>query len=153
VVSSSANLNQAFLERILPYRMEDTVNFDPRLMVGWESEVYSVELDEGYVTADAIMDRHIRNMCSHALGGDTQRNLSISTQKSDQTFKHIVMPVWLASYKYQGKIFRFVVNGQTGKVYGKKPISWWKVSFAILMFVLFILAIVWLAESGALAVD
>lgn len=153
VVSSSGNLTQSFLERILPYKMEDTVNFDPRLMVGWESEVYSVELDEGYVTAEGIIDKYIRAMCAQALGGDTQRNLRISTEKYDQTFKHIVMPVWLASYKYQGKIFRFVVNGQTGKVYGKKPISWWKVAFAVFMFVLFILAVVWLAESGVLATD
>jgi DNA-directed RNA polymerase subunit RPC12/RpoP len=147
VVSASANLKQDFLERILPYRLEETVNFDPRLMVGWESEIYNVELDKGYETAEVIMDRHLYNMASHSLGGDTQRNLSVQSQKFDQTFKHLIMPVWLASYTYNDKIYRFVINGQTGKVHGKKPYSWIKITFAVLLLILIILAVIALTES------
>jgi len=151
IVSASGNLDQKFLERILPFRTEEAVNFDARLMVGWESEIYSVELDQGYQTAEQIIDNYIRTMCSQALGGDTQRNLQIKSQKSDQTYKHLIMPVWLASYWYNDKIYRFVVNGQTGRVYGKKPISWIKVAFAVLAVVIFILLVVLLAESGLLS--
>ncbi len=49
-----------------------------------------------------------------------------------ETFKHVLLPIWMAAYKYNGKSFRFVVNGQTGKVQGERPYSAWKIAFAVL---------------------
>ena len=139
------------MERILPFRLSEVVNFDPRLMVGWEAEIYNLEVDDGYHQAENIMDYKLRNMCSAQLGGDTQRNLHVTNQKCGQTFKHIVLPIWLCSYYYNNKLYHFTINGQTGKVYGKKPYSWWKIGFAVLMVVAFIAGVVFLAESGVLS--
>ena len=41
--------------------------------------------------------------------------------------------MWIASYRYSDKIYNFMVNGQTGKVQGEAPISWWKVALAVLI--------------------
>ncbi len=153
IVSASSNLEQRFLDRILPFKMEQTVNFDARLMVGWESEIYGVELDQGWKKGNEIMDEQLRFMCMQALGGDTQRNLSVKTEKCNETYKHVILPVWLCSYRFNEKIYRFVINGQTGKVHGQKPIAWWKVILVILIFVLFIASIVWMRESGIFAGD
>ena len=51
---------------------------------------------------------------------------------TDVTFKHVLLPVWMAAYKFQDRSFRFVVNGQTGKVQGERPWSKWKIAFAVL---------------------
>jgi len=51
----------------------------------------------------------------------------------DVTFKHILLPVWLAAYKYRGKTYRFVVNGRTGAVKGERPWSWVKITIAVLL--------------------
>lgn len=150
LVVASGGLHQHSLQGILPFRLEEVVNFDPRLMLGWESEIYNLEVDQGYQRADQIMDEKLRHMCAAQLGGDTQRNLRVSSRKSDQTFKHIVLPVWISAYTYQGKLFHFTINGQTGKVQGQKPLSWIKITILVLLFVLFILGIVWLRESGVL---
>ena len=48
------------------------------------------------------------------------------------TFKHILLPVWLAAYKYRGKTYRFVVNGQSGRVQGERPYSAWKIAAAVI---------------------
>ena len=45
----------------------------------------------------------------------------------------ILLPVWLAAYKYRGKTYRFVVNGRTGRVQGERPYSAWKIAFAVLI--------------------
>ncbi len=50
----------------------------------------------------------------------------------DETFKHILLPVWMAAYKYAGKSYRFLVNGQTGEVQGERPWSVWKITFAVI---------------------
>ena len=62
-----------------------------------------------------------------------QRVHSINTTVSDVTFKHVLLPVWLAAYKYRGKTYRFVVNGQSGKVQGERPWSAWKIAFAVVL--------------------
>ena len=43
------------------------------------------------------------------------------------------MPVWIASYRYNQKVYNFMVNGETGRVQGEAPISWWKVALAVLV--------------------
>jgi hypothetical protein len=48
------------------------------------------------------------------------------------TFKHVLMPVWIASYRFGGKVFAVVVNGQTGVVKGDRPWSAWKIAGAAL---------------------
>jgi hypothetical protein len=49
------------------------------------------------------------------------------------TFKHILLPVWVAAYRYGGKPYRFVVNGQTGKVQGERPYSAIKIAIAVIL--------------------
>ena len=79
------------------------------------------------------MDRVIRRDVAFDIGGDRQRIHNVQTAVSDVTFKHILLPVWLAAYKYRGKTYRFVVNGQTGRVQGERPWSAWKITFAVIL--------------------
>ena len=67
------------------------------------------------------------------IGGDQQRIHDIDTTISDVTFKHILLPVWLAAYKYNNKTYRFVVNGRTGRVQGERPWSAIKITIAIVL--------------------
>ena len=57
------------------------------------------------------------------IGGDQQRIGALETDVGALTFKHVLLPIWLAAYRYRGKSFRFVVNGRTGAVQGERPWS------------------------------
>ncbi len=146
LVVASHGLQQKDIDRMFPYKLGEVVNFDPKLMLGWEGEIYDIEVDEGFKKADRIMDRRLRDLCSIQLGGDEQRGLHIQSKKYLKTFKHIILPVWISSYRYQNKLYHFTINGQTGKVGGKKPISPFKVLFAVMIFILIILSVIFLAE-------
>ncbi|MCE8472488.1 primosomal protein N' (replication factor Y) - superfamily II helicase, partial [Rhodovulum sulfidophilum] len=65
------------------------------------------------------------------IGGDRQRVDWLETRISTLTFKHVLLPVWLAAYRYRGKTYRFVVNGRNGRVQGERPWSAWKIAFAV----------------------
>ena len=77
------------------------------------------------------MDRVIERDVRFDIGGDRQRIHDIDTSITDVTFKHVLLPVWLAAYKYRGKTYRFVVNGQSGRVQGERPYSAWKIATAV----------------------
>ena len=57
----------------------------------------------------------------------------MKTQHNNVTFKHILLPIWVAAYKYRGKTYRFVVNGRSGRVQGERPWSAWKIAFAVVI--------------------
>jgi hypothetical protein len=35
----------------------------------------------------------------------------------------ILLPIYLRSYRYKGKLYRTLINGQTGKISGERPVS------------------------------
>ena len=78
--------------------------------------------------------------------------MNVRTQLSQTTYKHVLLPVFLANYRYNTKLYHFMVNGQTGEVQGQAPIDWIKVAIvvaivlAILLVVLFVLS---QADSGS----
>ena len=68
--------------------------------------------------------------------GDTHRNLRVWTQHADVTWKHLLLPLWIAAYRYEDRLYTFLVNGQTGKVVGKRPVSKLRVALAVALGVL-----------------
>jgi hypothetical protein len=90
-------------------------------------------LEEGFALARAKMDQVIEGDIRQDIGGDHQQISSKQTIVSDVTFKHVLLPVWMAAYRFQDRSFRFVVNGQTGKVQGERPWSKWKIFMAVLL--------------------
>ena len=64
-------------------------------------------------------------ICGREVPGDTYRNLRIFPSYSGETFKHILVPVWLLVYTYGRKSFQVLANGHTGKIAGEYPKSFW----------------------------
>ena len=88
-------------------------------------------IEDGFAEARQIMDRVIERDVRFDIGGDKQQITSMSVRVSDETFKHILLPVWMAAYKYRGDTYRFIVNGRTGSVQGERPYSAWKIALAV----------------------
>ena len=97
--------------------------------------------------ARALMDRMIERDVRFDIGGDRQQVATIDTDISDVTFKHILLPVWSAAYRFRGQSYRFVVNAQTGKVSGERPWSAVKIIAAALAAALILGATIWIAQN------
>ncbi|HSH37187.1 MAG TPA: zinc ribbon domain-containing protein, partial [Chthoniobacterales bacterium] len=80
--------------------------------------------------------------------GDTHWNLQVDADYSQQTFKHVLLPLWLLTYQYGAKTFRIVCNGFTGTVAGKYPKSWLKVTLLVI-FILIVMAIIFVFAEGS----
>jgi hypothetical protein len=53
-------------------------------------------------------------------------------QHSNVRFKHSLFPLWISSFRYKSKIYRFIVNARTGEPTGERPVSTAKVALTIL---------------------
>jgi hypothetical protein len=121
------------LKKIEPFpTATDLKPYDPGYLAGWIVEQYQIDLVAAAKAARDAMDRETRDLCSREVPGDTQRSLNVSSDYSQQTFKHVLLPVWVLGYTYGARTYQVVVNGYTGTVGGKYPLSWIKITLAIL---------------------
>ncbi|MFT5062279.1 MAG: hypothetical protein ACI9KS_001726 [Sulfitobacter sp.] len=133
LVLASRSLPKEMTDRLEPWDLSQMVPYTPEILAGFRAEGYTVELPDGLGEARAYMDRAILRDVKFDIGGDRQRVSHVATDVSSVTFKHVLLPVWLAAYRYNGETYRFVVNGQTGQVQGERPWSAWKIAIAVVL--------------------
>lgn len=131
LVLATSSLPRRYTEGLQPWDLGALEPYRPDYLAGFTAEGYTISLADGNVDAHEKMAQVIASDIARDIGGDEQRINQVSTDYSAETFKHILLPIWMAAYKYNGKTFRFVVNGQTGKVQGERPYSKWKIAFAV----------------------
>ncbi len=131
LVLASKSLPKRYTDALEPWDLSALAPYQPQFLAGFRAEAYAVDLEQGFQEARAHMDRVIERDVRFDIGGDRQRISNIDTNLSDVTFKHVLLPVWMAAYKYRGKTYRFVVNGQSGRVQGERPYSAWKIAGAV----------------------
>lgn len=138
LVCASKGLPDALARQVSKFDTNALTGWAPEFIQGFAAESYAVDLrqawDRGRDDIAAIQEGRCRN----DVPGDTQRNLRANHAYADTRFKHVLLPVWIAAFRYGDKVFRFLVNGQSGKVSGEAPYSWTK----ILLFIGALVAII-----------
>jgi DNA-directed RNA polymerase subunit RPC12/RpoP len=132
LILADTKLPRKYTERLEPWDLDNLTPYDQRYLAGFRSETYGVDVREGFEDAKQVMDRTIRADVRADIGGDVQRITWLRTVHSGVTYKHVLLPVWLAAYRYQQKPYNIVINGRTGEVQGERPWSWVKIAAAVL---------------------
>ncbi|WP_170607153.1 TFIIB-type zinc finger domain-containing protein [Ruegeria arenilitoris] len=148
LVLASRSLPKSYTDALEPWDLPALEPYQPEYLAGFRAEAYTVELREGYQEARSYMARVIERDVRFDIGGDRQRIHAVETDVRDVTFKHILLPVWMAAYKYRGQTYRFVVNGRTGRVQGERPWSAIKITIAVTLGLIVAAAIGYMAATG-----
>ena len=137
LVQGSERHDSAMLKGLEPFETEKNVPYKPEYVAGFAAERYSVGLKAAWEKAKESISRKIKsNVTSKIIQenhADHAKDVKVSTTFNKITYKYLMLPIWCSSFKYQDKVYQFMVNGQTGKVYGKTPISVGKVILVILI--------------------
>ena len=142
LVSGSRGLAQDYAERIKPYRLEAIKRYQPYFLAGWLSEEYSVQRDAALPLCQQEFERWEQHNIERFLPGDTYSDVRLDCEFSDVNSDLILLPVYLLSYRYGDKLFRFLLNGQTGKMAGDKPYSPMRIGMVVGIAILLVV-IVW----------
>jgi hypothetical protein len=113
------------------FKFEGMVPYNEQILSGYKSETYSVDLKEAYKEAQDIMEREIKDAIKEEIGGDKQEIESKQTTENNIEYKHILAPLWISAFRYEGKSYRFMINGQTGDLSGSRPYSKAKIAIFI----------------------
>ncbi|MCK5799947.1 MAG: zinc ribbon domain-containing protein [Deltaproteobacteria bacterium] len=138
LVCASKGLPEKLADNLSTFDTEKLKPYSAAFLTGWKAEEYAVELNEGWKRGVKKMKHKQIDRCGRDVPGDTHRSLNVRNAFSKETFKHILLPIWISAYRYKDKVFRFLVNGQTGEVVGKAPWS----AAKIILFIMSLAAII-----------
>ncbi len=150
LIGATKTLPRTIIDRLKPWDLENLVPYSEEYISGFRSELYQITVDQGFLQAENIMDARIREAIRYDIGGDRQRISAVNTRHSNTTFKHLLLPVWSAAYKYRGKTYRYVINGRNGVIQGERPYSWIKITLAVIVAIIFALALLYVMESAGM---
>ncbi len=142
LVPASQGITTAEAHRLQPFRLSALTRYRPFFLAGWMAEEYSVGMETAIERTETEFRRRQQDAIRKFLPGDTHRDLSTQTEFEVTGSDLLLMPVHVLSYRYRDKVFRFLVNGQTGKVYGEKPWSRKRVTLLVLLIAAIIIAAV-----------
>ncbi|MEN6451242.1 MAG: zinc ribbon domain-containing protein [Thermoguttaceae bacterium] len=131
LISGSRGLAQSDADRIAPFHLAALKRYAPYFLAGWLSEEYSVERQAAEAASRQAFEELEQQNIASFLPGDTHRSLQTQTEFSQITSDLILLPIYLLSYRYRDKLYRFLLNGQTGKAHGDKPLSGWRIGLAV----------------------
>lgn len=135
-VDASYAMSDGEMDLMEPYTYRELEDFDPKYMSGFSGEVYNQSAPELAERAKMKVRSASEELMRQSLSGyDTMQPRTKDLNLQESGVQYALMPVWMYLYRYRGETWRFHVNGQTGKVVGKTPISRAKVlSYAFSVF-------------------
>ncbi len=150
LVTASSGLPNDELEHIEPFDLRALRRYDDALVAGWISEEPSLPQAQCQQQAQAEVVQQLRKRLASFMPGDSHRDLQYSTRFQQESLVVCLLPVWVLALRHDPKSppLRFLVNGQTGKVYGRVPVSWVKVLIAVVLALLVLGGLFLLLSSG-----
>ncbi len=141
LINASQRRSREIPSKITFWNLKDLVPFNSKFLSGFVTEKYTLSLKQGHHQSFQEAKKMAYTWIRRDIGGDAQRVAHADIKLSKETFKHVLLPVYISAYRYKGKEYQFYINGQTGAVTGTRPYSFWKIFFLV-VFILVIMALI-----------
>ena len=114
----------SYMEAVEPFNYEDAVEFSGAYLSGYLADKYDVSAEESIERAN----ERVKNSTVEAFNDTTNRYTAVIPETSRVSFsngkiRYSLLPVWMLNIKYMDKMYKFAINGQTGKVVGEYPVD------------------------------
>lgn len=145
VVSASRGLSHGELGGIEPFDFRQMRRYSPALVSGWIAEEFARPLDECRVASQREALDEVGARLRRFMPGDGFSDLDWRAQIAWESLDPVLVPVWMFAVRYRGDRppLRVAINGQTGEIAGKVPVSWPRIVAALVLLAVIGLAIWW----------
>ena len=133
LISGSKRISEQLKAELGNYKMQGLVSYDPDYLAGSIAQAYDIELEQAWRLGRNAFREITRKACRNQASSSKIRNFSMSLDFYDESWRYILIPVLMASYQFDNQTYRIVINGQTGKIFGQRPVDWKKVRNSSLM--------------------
>ena len=131
LVPGSTRFSKVLLQRMQAFDTRALVPYAPSYLAGFLAHAYDVALEPAWEASREEMRAATQQTCRGQASTRRIRNFSMSLDFSDESWRYVLMPVYIAAYQYDGETYQVLVNGQTGDIAGQRPVDWTKVWLAV----------------------
>ncbi len=151
-ICASQKNESKYIDKALPFdTINNTIPYSPQYLSGFKAERYSIKADAGFEKAKDIVENELKSMAYSQIlsrGYDQAIVNSIDIDYNNVKYKHVLLPVWNASFTYKSKQYIYFINGETGKVSGSRPYSVPKIAIAVSITIAIILALIFFFKDN-----
>lgn len=135
LVTASRGIGNAELEALEPFDLRRMRRYDPAILAGWYAEDPTRSVAECTELARGEAVASVGSRLGAFMPGDSHADLQYQTWIEQESADLALVPVWVMAIRWDPKAppVRVLVNGQTGKLLGKAPLSWIKITLAVLL--------------------
>lgn len=127
LVPGTARLSRVLLGNLQNYDTHALVAYEPKYLAGFLAQAYDVPLEKAWEEGREQMRADTRDACRGQASTSQIRNFSMALDFSEESWRYILAPIYLAVYQYDGQPYQVMINGQTGAIAGQRPVDWNKV--------------------------
>lgn len=132
----TARISRKLLDRLDRYNLSQLAPYEPSYLAGFHALAFDIPLEQAWEISRQSMREITRRACEKQASTSQIRNFSMNLDFKDETWRYILLPYYLAAYRYQNRTYQVAINGQTGEISGQRPADWSKI---------------WLVVAGLLA--
>lgn len=132
LVPGTDRISSLHLNRIGAFDLSQLAVYEPGYLAGHQAYSYDVNLDQAWQKARDIMREHSRNACRGQASSSQIRNFSMDLDFGEESWRFVLLPVYVSAYTFSGAVYQVLVNGQNGAISGQRPVDWQKVWLVIL---------------------
>ncbi|MBN1665812.1 MAG: zinc ribbon domain-containing protein [Anaerolineales bacterium] len=127
----TSRISKVLLQRLYPFDLQELAAYQPGFLAGWQASNYDISLQDAWESVKEDMREQTQRACRAQIPSVHVRNFAMTADFADETWRYILLPVYISTYPYENKIYQILINGQNGTVSGQKPVAWWKVWLAV----------------------
>ncbi len=144
VVTASRGIPNHELDAIEPFDLRALHRYSPKVVSGWITEEPSLTAAQCQQMAQKEALEEIGRRLGAFMPGDKHANLRYQTYLQEQDAVLTLLPIWVLAVRYhpEKEVVRLLVNGQTGRIYGRQPYSWIKITLLVVVLLAVVAAIV-----------
>ncbi len=123
-IDASIKMPDGMMDLLEPFDYGKLGKFEPTYLSGFEAEKYNMDPNELEPRAVKKVVADSDALLRQSLTQYTRMEMENRQMTNDRTRNEFaLLPVWNYKYHYNGKEYDFYINGQSGKIVGKAPIS------------------------------
>lgn len=133
LINADTGFSQTILNKISPFQESTIKEYSSEYLTGFVAKRSDREIGNCWEDAKGVIDvmlkRHILSQYDH----DVVDYFNISTTHENVTYKYVLLPIYLLNFRFRKKLYTIHVNGNSGVVHGKTPVSIPKVLLTVLL--------------------
>lgn len=126
---ASEKMDDKMMDKLEPYHYQDLKDFQMPYLAGYLAEKYNYDSNDLFHRVESRVQNYVDNYISQTINGYATtaynyKDINIRKLKAE----YALFPIWMVCYDYKKSEHTFAMNGQTGKIVGRPPLSAGKIA-------------------------